>query len=307
MRVAMTGSSGFIGRAVAERLEGRGDQVVRVRRGSPHEPGADWDPAGWFRPGALEGVDAVVQLGGESIGAKGWSAARRAALRASRIDATRTLVEHLATLERPPRVLVAASAIGYYGADRGDEELTEAATMGEGFLAELTRDWEAAARPASALGVRVVHARLAPVLAPHGELMQRLLPPFRMGVGGPLGSGRQWFSWVTLHDAVEAIVFALDREDLAGAVNVTAPVPVTNRRFTRELGRVLHRPTVLPLPAFALRALFGRDRANETLLASQRALPARLLSAGFEFRDAEIDGALTRLLRGDPASAGVAH
>lgn len=307
MRVAMTGSSGFIGRAVAERLEGRGDQVVRVRRGSPDEPGADWDPAGWFRPGALEGVDAVVQLGGESIGAKGWSAVRRAALRSSRIDATRTLVEHLATLERPPRVLVAASAIGYYGADRGDEELTEAATMGEGFLAELTHDWEAVAAPASAAGVRVVHARFAPVLALHGELMQRLLPPFRMGAGGPLGSGRQWFSWVTLHDAVEAIVFALDHDEITGPVNVAAPGAVTNARFTRALGHVLHRPTVLPLPAFALRAIFGRDRADETLLASQRAVPARLLSAGFEFRDPEIDGALTRLLHGAQAQPAAAR
>lgn len=306
MRVAITGSSGFIGSAVAERLESRGDTVVRLRRGARDEPGADWDPAGWFRAGALEGVDAVVQLGGVSIGAKGWSATRREELRSSRIDATRTVVEHMATLALKPRVYVAASAIGYYGADRGDEELTEQSAIGAGFLAELTRDWEAAAEPATALGMRVVLTRFAPVLAPHGELMQRLLPPFRMGVGGPLGNGKQWFSWVTLHDAVGAIVFALDHEEISGPVNVTSPQPVTNGSFTRALGSVLRRPTILPLPVFALRTIFGRARADETLLASQRVLPQRLLDAGFSFRDPEIREALARQLRGEraPAVAG---
>jgi uncharacterized protein (TIGR01777 family) len=185
--------------------------------------------------------------------------------------------------------------------------LGEDATAGDGYLAELTRDWEAAAEPAAAAGIRTVYTRFAPVLAVHGELMQRLLPPFRMGIGGPLGSGRQWFSWVTLDDAVEAIVFALRHDELVGAVNVVAPEPVTNREFTRALGAVLHRPALLPLPAFALRVLFGRGRADETLLASQRVLPQRLQAAGYSFGDPEIRGALTRLLRGGangPQSAG---
>lgn len=306
MRIAIAGSSGFIGGAVTERLESRGDTVMPLQRGRPDEPGADWDPAGWFRPGALEGVDAVIQLGGVSIGAKRWSDARRTELRASRVDATRTVVEHLATLQIKPKVLVVASAIGFYGADRGDEELTEASATGDGYLAELTRDWEAAAQPAADLGVRVVNTRFAPVLAPHGELMQRLLPPFRMGVGGRLGSGKQWFSWVTLRDTVSAVVFALDHAELSEPVNVAAPEPVTNLEFTRALGSVLHRPTILPLPAFALRLIFGAGRANETLLASQRVLPQRLLASGFTFSDPEIRPALERQLKGEPTPSAAA-
>lgn len=296
MRVAITGSSGFIGTALAARLQRDGDEVFHVRRGDPADAAAHWDPSrGWFRAGALDGVDAVVHLSGVSIGASRWSASRRKLLRESRVDATRTLVDHLSTLTVRPRVLVTASAVGYYG-DRAGETLAEDASRGAGFLATLTDDWEAEAWRASGLGVRTVAARFAPILARHGELLQRLLPPFRLGIGGPLGSGRQWFSWVTLDDAVEALHFALHTESIVGPINVTAPEPVTNRDFTHALGRVLHRPTVLPLPAPALRLVFGRDRANETLLVSQRAVPERLRAAGFEFRDPSIEPALRRLL-----------
>ncbi len=296
MRVAITGSSGFIGSALAARIAARGDEVLHVRRGDPTDPAAHWNPArGWFRAGALEGVDAVAHLTGVSIGGARWTASRRALLRESRVDATRTLVDHLATLSQRPGVLVTASAVGYYG-DRGGEALTEDAARGAGFLADLVVDWEAEAWRSRELGVRTVAARLAPILAPDGELLQRLLPPFRMGVGGPLGSGRQWFSWVTLEDAVAAIDFALREASLDGPVNVTAPEPVTNREFTRVIGHVLHRPTVMPLPAPVLRLVFGADRANETLLISQRAVPGRLQAAGFAFADPRLEPALERML-----------
>lgn len=292
MRVAITGGTGYIGSALRRLLEARGDEVIVVRRGRPADPQAMWDPGrGWFMLGALEGVDAVVHLSGASIGAQRWTAARRAELRASRIDSTRVLVDHLRSLEQPPKALVIASATGYYGSPAA-VECSEDAPKGSGFLADLVADWEREADRATEIGMRVVHARLGPTIARDSELIERVALPFRMGLGGPLGSGRQWFSWVATEDVVRALAFMLDQPSLSGSVNVVAPRAATNLEFTKALGRALHRPTVMPVPAFALRLMFGRDLANEMLLADQRAVPAKLLAAGFSFTHPTIEHAL---------------
>ena len=291
VRIAITGGTGYIGGAVARLLTARGHEVLIARRGTSSDPMAWWDPAaGWVRPGAFAGFDAVLSFGGVSI-AHRWSAARQALLRSSRIDATRLLARHLAALPEPPTVYVSASAAGLYG-NRDEPRLTEDAARGEGFLATLVADWEAAAEPARARGIRVVHARFGASIARDGELLRRLLPPFRLGLGGPIGNGRQWFSWVTIEDAASAVAFAVEHATLAGPVNVVAPNPVTNAEFTRELARVLHRPAFMPLPAFAVRLLFGRGLADEMLLGGQAAYPQRLLDAGFTFAHPTMRGAL---------------
>lgn len=299
MRVAITGSSGLIGTALAAHLAAGGHEVLRLRRGAASAAAgagpAAWDPAaGWIAPGALAGCDAVVHLAGASIGEGRWSARRRRELRASRIDATRLLVAHLETLPQRPAVLVCASAVGYYG-DRGDAVLDESAAAGSGFLADLVRDWEAEARRAERLGVRVALPRFGVVLARHGGALPRMLLPFRFGLGGRLGSGRQWMPWVTLEDTVRAIAFALAEPALAGAFNVTAPQPVTNAEVTRALGRQLHRPALMPVPRFALRLALG-EAADELLLSSTRAVPSRLLAAGFAFTHPDLAGALAAVL-----------
>lgn len=292
MRVAITGGSGYVGTALRRRLEADGHQAFAVRRGPATDPAAQWDPAsGWVRPDALAGVDAVVHLSGTSIGARRWTRARRAQLRASRIDAARVLVDHLGTLRQPPRVLITASAIGYYP-QAGERELGEDAPRGEGFLAELVADWEAEAMRASALGVRTVCARFGPIVARDSELMRRLLLPFRLGLGGRLGNGRQWFSWVAVEDVVGALAFLLEHDTLAGPVNVVAPRAVTNREFTHALAQALRRPALFPVPAFALRLAFGRALADEAVLSDQRVVPARLLEAGYRFQHATIEDAL---------------
>jgi uncharacterized protein (TIGR01777 family) len=291
MRVAISGASGYIGTAVRAALEAGGHEAVALRRGPESDPDASWSPAeGWVREGAFDGIDAVVHVTGASIGAKRWSAGRRELLRESRIDATRVLVDHIASLPSPPSVFVAASAIGIYG-ERGDEQLTDDAERGSGFIADLVADWEAETLRLGEHGVRAVALRFGPLVARDSELMARLLMPFRMGVGGRLGSGKQWFSWVSAEDAVAAVLFALAHDDLSGPLNVTAPQPLTNADFTRALGRALGRPTVFPMPALVLRAIFGVGRAEELLLVSQRVLPARLIDAGFEFQHATIESA----------------
>jgi len=291
MRIAITGGTGYTGTALRRALQEHAHEAFAVRRGPSTDPEAMWDAAGWVRPGLLEGVDAVVHLSGTSIAARRWTAARRRKLRASRIDSTRALVDHIRTLAQPPKVLVSASATGYYG-DAGDRVLTEDAPRGEGFLADLVADWEAEASRAAASGVRVVTARMGPLVARDSELIERLLLPFRLGLGGRLGSGRQWFSWIGADDVVGAIEFMLAHEEVAGPVNVVAPRPATNLEFTHALGRALHRPTVFPVPAIALRTIFGRDLADEMLLVSQRAVPRVLLEAGFRFRHASIEDVL---------------
>ena len=297
MQVGITGASGLVGTALSNELTGDGHNVVALPRGGPGEQ-ASWQPAdGWIHPRAFEGCDAVVHLAGASIGDGRWTAARKRLLRASRVDATRLLVDHLARLPRPPGVLVCASAVGYYG-DRGDEVLDESSEPGAGFLADLVRDWEHEARRAAEFGIRVVSLRFGIVLATHGGALPRMLRPFRLGVGGRLGSGSQWFSWVTLRDATRAAEWALTHE-LSGALNVTSPEPVTNAAFTRALAGELHRPALLPAPRVGLRMLLG-EAADELLLASTRAVPARLLASGFAFEHGALREALPAVLQRGP-------
>ncbi len=297
MTVAITGASGLVGTALTERLRAAGHRVVRLQR--PGRGGASdgptWDPArGVIDDGALEGCDAVVNLAGASIGEGRWTAGRKRVLRDSRIEGTRLLVQTMAKMERRPRVLVSASAVGFYG-DRGDDRLPEDAARGRGFLADLAADWEAEALAAQDLGVRVVTPRFAMILDGDAEALKRMMLPIRMGVGGPLGSGRQWMPWVTLPDVARAIEYLLGH-DLSGAVNVVAPGEERNRAFTKVLARELHRPAIFPVPGFALRLLLGQ-MADELLLASTRAVPARLLDAGFEFEHPDVTSALRAVLK----------
>jgi len=295
MRIGITGSSGLIGTALRQQLEAEGHEVRRFLRGKPEDPEAVWSPAGgWIRPGALEGLDAIVHLAGESIGEGRWTKSRKAELRASRIDSTRLLVSELERIANPP-ALIAASAVGIYG-NRGDEILDEASPSGTGFLAELTREWEAEAFRAQGAGARTVALRFGVVLAPGAGALKRMALPFKFGLGGRLGDGRQWFSWVALEDAVAVIQRAI-ATDMSGVYNVTAPTPVTNRELTKALAGVLRRPALFAVPGFALRAILG-EAADELLLASQRVMPRRLAEAGFAFRYPEIAGALSAALKG---------
>ena len=293
MRVAVTGSSGLIGGALTASLAQSGGEVVRLVRDrrAAGDGAAFWDPAnGELDPAALDGVDAVVHLSGLSIAAKRWSAARKAALRAARVDSGRLLAGTIASMDAPPAVLVSASAVGIYG-DRGDTELDEESGMGEGFLADLTADWEASLDPARAKGVRVACARFGVVISRSGDPLSRLMPLFRLGLGGAIGGGRQWMSWVHLDDAVKSLRFALDSPALDGAFNAVAPNPVTNAGFAKALGGALRRPAMLPAPAFAVRLAFGQ-MAVETILSSTRALPKRLEALGFTFDYPTISQAL---------------
>ena len=293
MKVAVTGSSGLIGGALTASLAQSGIEVVRLVRDrrAAGDGAAFWDPAnGELDPAALDGVDAVVHLSGLSIAAKRWSAARKAALRAARVDSGRLLAGTIASMDAPPAVLVSASAMGIYG-DRGDTELDEESGMGEGFLADLTADWEASLDPARAKGVRVACARFGVVISRSGDPLSRLMPLFRLGLGGAIGGGRQWMSWVHLDDAVKSLRFALDSPALDGAFNAVAPNPVTNAGFAKALGGALRRPAMLPAPAFAVRLAFGQ-MAVETILSSTRALPKRLEALGFTFDYPTISQAL---------------
>ncbi len=298
LRVLVSGARGLVGRALLPGLRAAGHEAVVLTRHATGPGEVEWDPAGGrLDARGIEGCDAVVHLAGEPIGAR-WTPARKALIRASRVAGTGLLARRLAALERPPRVLVSVSAVGYYG-DRGDEPLDESSPAGTGFLPEVCRAWEAAAVPAAARGIRVVHPRLGLVLAPRGGALARMLLPFRLGLGGPLGDGRAWWSWVAIDDVIAVIERALVDDRLAGPVNVVAPGAVTNRTFTRALGRALSRPALLPLPAFALRALFG-EMADGALLASARVAPARLQAAGHVFRFPALEEALRHLL-GRPA------
>ena len=295
MRVAVTGSHGLIGSAVVSALAARGDQVVRVvREGAGGPEDVAWQPAaGRIDAARLDGIDAAVNLAGESLAAR-WTPERKAAIRESRLRGTGLLAQVLAGLPSRPRVLVSASAVGYYG-NRGDEVLTEASTAGTGFLAGLCREWEAAAGAARSAGIRVVHPRFGIVLSGRGGVLAKIVPIFRLGAGGPLASGRQYLPWVAIDDAVGAVLLALERGNVAGPVNVVAPQAVTNREFTAALARAVGRPAMLPVPAAALRAMFG-DMADEALLASQRVEPVLLRAAGYDFRFSELERALRHVL-----------
>lgn len=297
MRVVLTGSSGLIGRALAEALERRGDEVVRLVRREPRHPGEHrWDPRGGALDAeALLGADAVVHLAGAGIGDRRWTAARKAEIRDSRLLGTALLAQAIAASPRPCPVWVSGSAIGIYG-DRGEEELDEDSATGTGFLAELCRQWEAATAPAAAAGTRVVRLRTGVVLSARGGALGRQLPLFRLGLGGRLGDGRQWLSWITLQDEVGAVLHALEHHEVAGPVNATAPGPVTNDAFTRALAAAVHRPAVLAVPRPALAVALGRELTAEALLASQRVRPGRLLDSGFRFAHPDIDAGLRAAL-----------
>jgi len=295
LSVAVTGASGLIGSALVPVLTAAGHAVTRLVRRAPGPGEARWDPgAGQIDAAALEGTDVVVHLAGESIASARWTVERKRRIRDSRVVGTGLLARTLAALNRPPQLLVSASAIGLYG-HRGDTPLTESDPPGTGFLAEVGRDWEGATGPASQAGIRVVLLRFGIILSPQGGALARMLPPFRLGVGGPLGSGRQWMSWLTIADAVGIIRHGITCPELSGPVNAVAPEPVTNAEFTRSLGTVLGRPAVLPVPTFALELLFG-EMAGEALLGSQRVLPRRLEETGYAFRDPVLLPALRRLL-----------
>ena len=295
MKILVAGSSGLIGTALCSRLEREGHEIVRLVRREPAQGELRWDPeASELEQEALEGIEAVVHLGGRNIVAGRWTTTVKAQLHQSRVQTTQLLATRLAGLAAPPRVLVCASAVGIYG-HRHNEELDEESDTGEGFLAELGRAWEGASAVAAEAGVRVVQARLGIVLSRQGGALAKMLLPFRLGMGGKIGSGRQYVSWISLADAVAALIYAVENDALRGPVNLTAPQPVTNAELTRTLGRVLRRPTLLPLPAFAAKLVLG-ELAEEGLLASQRVRPKRLLEAGFEFAHPELEGALRHAL-----------
>jgi hypothetical protein len=304
MRIAVSGSTGLVGSEVVTVLSGAGHEVVRlVRRAPAHEEKSvlRWDPEkGEIDAVGLEGLDAVVHLAGENIASGRWTAARKAAIRDSRVKGTRLLCDTLAGLARPPKTLVCASAIGIYG-DRGEDVLTEESPAAEGFLPGVCREWEAASGAAARKGIRVVALRIGMVLSPKGGALPRMLPLFRGGLGGVIGSGRQYVSWVALDDLPLILLHALQCGALSGPVNAVAPRPVTNREFTEALGKVLSRPTPLPIPAFALRLAVGREMADALLLASARVVPRRLEETGYSFRYPELEGALRHLLaKGGP-------
>ncbi|MBM3789643.1 MAG: TIGR01777 family protein [Acidobacteria bacterium] len=297
MIVGVTGSTGLVGSALVASLRLSGGEVRRlVRSESPGEPGSiRWNPrTGETDMAALEGLDAVVHLAGENIAGGRWTPARKRRIKDSRVLGTRHLVQALGRLANPPACLVSASAIGYYGG-RGGEKLTEESGPGSGFLAEVCREWEAAAQPAADRGIRLVILRIGIVLSKSGGALATMLTPFRLGLGGRLGSGGQYMSWITLDDLVGAILHALHDGTLAGPVNAVAPSPVTNREFTGTLGRVLNRPAVLPLPGFVARLGLG-EMADELLLASTRVEPDRLLRAGYVFRHSRLEPALRHIL-----------
>jgi uncharacterized protein len=298
MRVAISAASGLIGSALAESLAADGTEVLRlVRRQARSADEIGWDPADashGIDQAALARVDAIVHLSGAPIAAGRWTPARKAEIRASRISSTSILARAIAAADPRPVALVCASATGYYG-DTGDRITDESSPRGAGFLADLVRDWEAAADPAREAGIRVTHARSGVVLSPDGGMLGRLLPPFRLGLGAKVGSGRQYFSWISLADEVRAIRYLLATAQAEGAYNLTAPEPVTNADFTRALAAALHRPALLGLPTVALRAVLG-EVAGE-LLGSQRVIPARLVAAGFRFDDPDIATALAHELR----------
>ena len=304
MRVLVTGAGGLLGRALVPRLQRAGHAVTRLARaaGGAVAPAGvaalRWDPESEPAPRAAlaqAAFEAVVHLAGEPVGVR-WTKAVRRRIAASRVDATRALAETLATLDPRPRALVSASAVGYYGS-RGEQVLDETAAPGEGFLAKVTAGWERATDPARDAGIRVVNARFGIVLSPRGGVLARLLPMFRAGVGGPIGAGRAWWSWIALDDAVMVLARAIQDERMAGPFNVTSPAPVRNAEFARTLGRALHRPALLPVPAWALALVYG-DMARESLLASQRAVPQRLHELGIGLGAPELARALRAMLAG---------
>jgi uncharacterized protein len=309
--VLVTGSSGFIGTALLSVLERSGHRPVRLVRGAAGtDTGAGagsgatvrWDPAaGTIDAAGLEGIGAVVHLAGESIGARKWTAEQKQRILESRTRGTTLLSETLARLQTPPAVLVSASAVGYYG-NRGAEELTEESGPGDGFLVDVCRAWESSTTPATDAGIRVACVRTGIALSSRGGALQRMLLPFKLGLGGRIGSGTQYMSWISLPDEVRAILHVLEHDSIAGPVNLTGPSPVTNTEFTETLGAVLHRPTVLPTPLLPLQLRYGKELVRQLLVEGQRVLPAKLLADGFRFEHPTLETALRAVLA-TPAAA----
>jgi uncharacterized protein (TIGR01777 family) len=294
MRVLVTGASGLIGTALVQSLRRDGHEAIALVRRSPPVAGeVQWNPL-FVNAAPFEGADAVVHLAGESIAGGRWTAERKKKIVESRLVGTQNLAESIAKVTRRPAVLVSASAIGYYG-DRGDEVLTESSSSGSGFLAQVASGWEAATEPAARAGVRVVAPRIGVVLAGQGGALPKMALPFRFGLGGRVGSGKQWMSWITLDDLVRLLVYAVTNELIRGPVNAVSPQSVTNAEFTRTLARVLHRPAIFPAPAFAVRLVLG-EMADELLLASQRVEPKVAMESGFRFQYPQLETALGHAL-----------
>jgi len=301
MKILVTGSTGLVGTALVTALAGDGNTVCRLMRPNTPKPAADaqgfdvpWNPSTSELGGAAVGAEAVVNLAGASIADGRWSEKRKTLLRSSRVDTTRALVAALAKMNAKPTILVSASAIGFYG-NRGDELLTEESAAGTGFLADLAREWEAEAWKAAALGIRVVLARFGIILARHGGALPQMMMPFYVFAGGRVGSGKQWMSWVSLDDVVGILRLALENHAIRGAINVVAPQPAQNAQFTKALARAMHRPAILPAPAFALRLALG-EMADALLLASQRVIPQRLSELDYRFLHPSLPDALRAVL-----------
>jgi uncharacterized protein (TIGR01777 family) len=293
-RVLVSGASGLIGSALLPALQTSGYEVTRLVRGAPSSRDVAWDPSRPLAPQSVSGFDAVIHLAGESIVGR-WTEAKKRRIRESRVQGTRNLAEALAAAPQRPRVLISASAIGYYG-DRGEEVLREDSASGVDFLSEVCREWEAAAEPATKAGIRTVQMRFGVGLSRSGGALQKMLPPFRMGVGGNIGNGRQWMSWVDIVDVVGAILHVMKTDKVQGPVNMVAPAPVRNAEFTKTLASVLSRPAIFPMPAFAARLVFGQ-MGDELLLASQRVEPAKLMTSGYVFQKPDLRAALEAIVK----------
>ena len=295
MKIAIAGASGLIGSALIPILQSEGNQVTRLVRSSPKPGEIEWHPnQDQVSARSLEGFDCVINLAGENIAGGRWTDDQKRKIRESRVNGTHLLSEAIAKMNSKPRAFICASATGIYG-DRDDETLDEQSESGGGFLAGVCREWEQATEPASKAGVRVVNLRMGPVLAREGGMLSKLLTPFKMGMGGKVGSGKQYISWVALDDAVNAIKLAIDDESIHGPINIVSPNPVRNEEFTKTLGHVLNRPTALAMPAFAARLAFG-EMADEMLLASQKVLPKRLSQAGFQFQYPTLESAMRKYI-----------
>jgi uncharacterized protein (TIGR01777 family) len=297
MKILVSGSHGLVGKALINSLAADRHQVVRLvrQRRAPGSADIEWHPNhGTIDSQQLEGFDAVIHLAGESIASGRWTVEKKRRIRESRVKGTQLLSQTLAQLTKPPAVLISASAIGYYGS-RGDELLTEESKPGEGFLADVCMEWENATKSAEEKGIRTVHARFGIILDPEGGALAKMLTPFRMGVGGKVGDGKQWMSWITLDDVVDGLRFLLEKSSISGPVNFVAPNPVVNAEFTKALGHALSRPTFFPVPGFVAQIAFG-EMGEALLLASQRVDPTRLKVSGYKFHHEKIDDALSHLL-----------
>lgn len=296
MRILISGSHGLVGQALIKALERAGHEIYRLVRYAPHsEREIEWSPDRYsIAISRIEGFDAVYHLAGESIASGRWNDEKKKKIRESRTKGTKLLSDALANLAQPPKALISASATGYYG-NRGDELLTETSPPGQGFLADICVEWEKATDHAREKGVRVVNTRFGIILDKEGGALAKMLPPFRMGIGGRIGDGKQWMSWIALADVISALQFALTNESIKGPVNFVAPNPVTNAEFTKTLGRVLSRPTFFPIPAFGVRLAFG-EMADALLLSSQRVKPAKLADSNYQFTYSNLEGALRSIL-----------